>query len=109
LLVLACSSETKESKTEETKTEDVAVQGHEGHTHDTVVELAMRNVSCGCALEAVGHCGNYVEIDSKFLEIANSKELGLGEMEWCGKEGVQVETAGVIKDGKFVAASLVAK
>jgi hypothetical protein len=102
---MACGSDSQESKTDtaaDQVSEQVAIQ-------DMVVELATRNVSCGCALEDVGHCGNYVEIESHYVEIANSKELGLGKMEWCKKEGVQVETAGEIKDGKFVAASLVTK
>jgi hypothetical protein len=73
------------------------------------IELATRNVSCGCALEEVGHCGNYIEIESQYVEIANGDELGLGRMEWCKKSGVQAESAGEIKAGKFVAATLVIK
>jgi hypothetical protein len=102
---MACGSETSESKSDATS----------GHTNqqvtlkDMVVELATRNVSCGCALEEVGRCGNYVEIESQYVEIANGEELGLGTMEWCKKEGVQAESAGEIKNGKFVAATLVTK
>jgi hypothetical protein len=74
---------------------------------DSVVELATRNVSCGCALEEIGHCGNYIEIESQYVAIANGKDLGLGGMEWCGKSGVRAESAGEIKNGEFVAATLV--
>jgi hypothetical protein len=101
---MACGSETQESKTDAAAEHaDVQVT-----IQDMAVELATRNVSCGCALEEVDHCGNYIEIESQYIEIANGEELGLGEMEWCGKEGVQAESAGAIKSGKFVAATLVA-
>lgn len=81
----------------------MAIQG----VQDMVVELASRNVSCGCALEDVGHCGNYIQIESKYVEIANSEDLGLGAMEWCGKSGVQAKSAGEVKNGLFVATTLV--
>jgi hypothetical protein len=114
LLALACSSETQESNTETAA--DHSHAGDADHTQaaetavaDATVELAVRNVTCGCTLEEVGHCGNYVEIGSNYLEIANGADLGLGDMEWCGKSGVQAETAGEIKDGKFVATTLAVK
>jgi hypothetical protein len=76
---------------------------------DTInVDLATRRVSCGCAVEGIGVCGNYIEIDGVFVKIANSKELGLGGMEWCGKDGVTAESSGEIRDGKFFATRLIA-
>lgn len=112
LFLVACASDTEQSKSEDAAThtpEEAAVHTDDVAIQDMVVELATRNVSCGCKLEEVGHCGNYIEIDSKYVEIANGEALGLGKMEWCGKEGVQVESAGVLKDGKFVGATLVKK
>ena len=108
LLALACSSETQESNTETAADHTQAAVG-ETATADANIELAVRTVTCGCTLEEIGHCGNYVEIGSKYIEIANGAELGLGGMEWCGKSGVQAETAGEIKDGKFVATTLAVK
>jgi hypothetical protein len=105
LFLMACGSETRESESD-TATSRAE---HQAAIPDGVVELAIRNVSCGCVLEDVGHCGNYIQIDSQFVEIANSEELGLGGMEWCGKSGVRVESGGEIKDGKFVASTLVTK
>jgi hypothetical protein len=103
LLLLACGSETRESESDAaTDQTDLQVT-----IPDMVVELATRNVSCGCVLEEIGHCGNYIEIESQYVAIANSEELDLGGMEWCGKSGVQAESAGEIKNGKFVAATLV--
>ncbi|MEL6714245.1 MAG: hypothetical protein AAFP86_10760 [Planctomycetota bacterium] len=40
-------------------------------------------VRCGCRIEGIGHCGNYVRVDGDWLEIANGAELGLRRMEWC--------------------------
>ena len=102
VLLAACGSESQ--KSEENLAADLAklqetVQGR-------TVELATYNVSCGCALKDVGHCGNYIEIDSKYVEIANGDEIGLNPMEWCGRSGVKVKAAGVLADNKFVAATL---
>ncbi|MDH3196892.1 MAG: hypothetical protein OEO21_01495 [Candidatus Krumholzibacteria bacterium] len=105
LFLLACGSETRKSESDTAADQT----DHRVTTPDMVVELATRNVSCGCVLEEVGHCGNYIEIGSQYVEIANWEELGLGGMEWCGKSGVQAEAAGEIKDGAFVAATLVTK
>jgi hypothetical protein len=103
LFLLACGSDTEQSKSDtESAEKDQQIEG-------MVVELATRNVSCGCALEKVGHCGNYIEIESQYVEIANGEQLGLGAMEWCGKEGVKAESAGEVNNGKFVAATLVIK
>jgi hypothetical protein len=70
------------------------------------VELATRSVKCGCAIDGIGACGDYVEIDGRFVKLANYAELGLGSMEWCGQDGVTAETAGEIKDGQFIASTL---
>lgn len=105
MFLMACGSDTEQSKSDaapDQSDQQVTVE-------DVVVELATRNVSCGCKLEEVGHCGNYIEIDSRYVEIANSEELGLSNMEWCKKSGVQAESAGEIKNSKFVAATLVTK
>ncbi|MGD8414592.1 MAG: hypothetical protein PVF33_10180 [Candidatus Latescibacterota bacterium] len=118
LLILACSSGDQGSKsdvtTEESASEAPAMAeapatAETPEIQDMVVELATRNVKCGCAIEEIGHCGNYVEINSQYVELANSEDVGLGGMEWCGKSGVKVETAGEIKNGKFVASVLTTK
>lgn len=60
---------------------------------------------CGHVLPEVGHCGNYVEIEGQWIEVLWPE---LGVMEWCrqGKKGAEVEIAGAMKDGKFVATAL---
>ena len=55
---------------------------------------------CGHVLEQVGHCGNYVQIDGRYVEILWPE---LGVMEWCkqGQAGAEVEITGAMKDGKW--------
>jgi hypothetical protein len=109
LAVLACSSETEQSQADTASDKIETVDHVTAVLPDQTVEPDTRNVSCGCALEEVGHCGNYIQIKSVYVEIANGEDHGLGVMEWCGKSGVQVESSGEIKDGKFFAATLAAK
>jgi hypothetical protein len=115
VFLIACASEGDQSKSEQVAV--TAEDPHAGHAHaqkpaavaDMTVELATLNASCGCTLDEVGHCGNYVQIGTQYVALANSEDLGLGGMEWCGKEDVKVETAGEVKDGKFVATTLAVK
>ena len=106
LLLTACQSGNEAPKSETVANRaDPAVET----IPDMPVELATRNVSCGCALEEVGHCGDYIEIEGRYVAISNWKESGLGAMEWCGQSGVQAESAGRIEEGVFVATTLVTK
>jgi len=111
LLVVACSSENQKGETVESAgqntdaIEQVAEQS-KPTLDDMAVELAVRNVSCGCKVQGIGECGNYVEIGSQYVEIANSEELGLGEMEWCKLSHVTANVAGEVKDGIFVDSTL---
>jgi hypothetical protein len=74
-------------------------------TADQEVAMAMHTVKCGCAVSSVGKCGNYIEIDGAFVEIANGADLGLGKMEWCGQDAQTAEAAGAVTDGSFVASA----
>ena len=60
------------------------------------------DVECGCTIEAIGHCGNYLKLDDKFLEITG---VDLGPMEFCEKEGLKAKIAGEVVDDKFAATS----
>ena len=64
------------------------------HVHD---------LACGCSLEEVGACGNYIKVDGKFVELIG--DVGLGGMAFCGQEGLKGEVEGEVQDGKFVATS----
>jgi hypothetical protein len=93
LAIAACSSEVSKVSIETT-------------TADHEVAMGMHTVKCGCAVSSVGKCGNYIEIDGAFLEIANGADLGLGKMEWCGLDAQTAEAAGSVTDGAFVASAL---
>jgi hypothetical protein len=84
----------------------VALDSTPAPAANAVVEQAEYTVSCGCKLDSVGHCGNYVDIDGAWLEIANADVHGLGVMEWCSVPEANAEVAGEIEDGKFVATVL---
>ena len=118
LAMAACSGsdnqETADTGTHDTPEATAAADPHAGHDHTAgahgavAVDLATREVKCGCAVESIGTCGNYVDIDGDFTYIANGTDLGLGSMEWCGKEEVvTAETRGELKGGKFYALTLV--
>lgn len=66
----------------------------------------VHSVECGCsdAVTSTKKCGNYVQVDGKYLPIEG--DLGLGAMEWCGKHGVNAQVKGEVKDGKFMGESL---
>ncbi|MBX3462329.1 MAG: hypothetical protein KF830_04105 [Planctomycetes bacterium] len=62
------------------------------------------DAKCGCAIEGVGKCGNYVLVDGKYVPLVNPT---LGKMEFCaqGKAGAKIEASGAMQDGQFVAAN----
>lgn len=62
-------------------------------------------VTCGCTLEAVGHCGEYAEVDGQFVELQLPASSELGKMPFCGKEGLRAKIEGEVKAGRLVASS----
>jgi len=116
LAMAACGGSGKQ----ETARNDQAEATHESHDQAatsgeaagemagvTMVAAGTRTVKCGCAIESIGACGDYIEIDGKYAFVANWEDLGLGPMEWCGQEGVTAESSGELRDGKFYATTLV--
>lgn len=65
----------------------------------------VHGLRCGCAVEGVGQCGNYIEVDGEFVELVlpAEKTEELGEMPFCGKTDLVATVEGEIVDGKFVA------
>lgn len=107
LLIAGCGGGGGNSETAQKSGDTVGEQVSQAEPAAPVtVAVAERNVACGCSIESVGHCGDYVEIDGNYVEIANWEEMGLGPMEWCGQKGVHAKTAGELKDGKFFATVL---
>lgn len=66
---------------------------------DAGTQVATYPVQCGCAIKAVGHCGEYAIVDGKHVEIVG--DLGLGSMPFCHKEGLEAKIGGEVKDGKL--------
>ena len=62
----------------------------------------VHDVKCGCSIDGVGSCGNYILIDGRYVPLIHPS---LGEMEFCKHKdaGARIETEGSITDGKFVA------
>ena len=87
-------------------TAEVEVEVAPGAGTSTEVASAQRyTVNCGCRVDSVGHCGNYIEVGGEYLELAG--DLGLGRMEWCGEPGaLEADVAGEVVEGQFVATSL---
>ena len=115
LLFVACGSDAQQSESQgqvaEQSQADARGDEHgdgDGHGHaevavqDQTVEAGTYTVACGCSIESVGHCGNYIEVAGQHVEIAGSEALGLSGMEWCGKPGATVVASGEVKDGMFV-------
>jgi len=69
-----------------------------------VVEGA-HSVRCGCSLEDVGTCGNYVEFEGAYVELAFPEDLDPGEMAFCGQDDLMAKVEGEMSDGRFVVSS----
>lgn len=85
LPVLACS--TKDDATPATGDPSAP------KAQTVALEEGAREVRCGCKIESVGHCGNYVADGDDWLEISNPGDFGLGHMEWCKVPADQHPTA----------------
>ena len=96
LLVLGCSTE-REPAVEPENADMPADQ-------PAVAVAAEYDAICGCSLEGVGVCGNYVEIDGEYVVLEHSS---LGVMEFCKdkENGARIKIAGAMTDGKFVTTS----
>ena len=77
----------------------VATNEGEGDSHGEHAH----NVKCGCAIEGVGECGNYVEVEGQYVELVLPTDLDLGKMPFCGKDELTAQVTGEMQDDKFVA------
>jgi hypothetical protein len=98
LLPLAFGACTTDKAPDQNKPEVPAKQT------EPVAKAVVHDVKCGCSIDGVGGCGNYILIDGKYVPMIHPT---LGKMEWCAQKdkGAKVETVGAMKDGKFVAES----
>jgi len=103
LLPAACGKKDNPKPAEETQTESTVETPRKSGPI-----AGQYAVQCGCEIDSIGSCGNYVHVDGHPFEILG--DLGLGEMEWCSTEGgAQADVKGVLKDDKFYGESLTVK
>ncbi len=69
----------------------------------TETAASVYDVACGCHIESIGYCGNYVYVDGEPLAI--SGDVGLGDMEFCGQSGLRASIEGERFGDTFVASS----
>ncbi len=100
--LVACGSE--ETKTVEA-TLDLPVEAVASVAAVEVTD-ADHNVLCGCKIESVGKCGNYVEFDGEYAELTNGSDFGLGGMEWCTTSDNHAVLSGTRTGGEFVATKI---
>lgn len=68
------------------------------------IERSVHDVECGCTIEGIGACGNYVLLEGTPVPIRRTEAgADLGVMEWCGMSDVKAEIEGDVEDGEFVA------
>ncbi len=112
LPLAACTAEASKEPAQAPKTQAPKTPAPETPTPEEPAPKAKpasfaTHVQCGCSIKSIGRCGNYVEVDSAYIPIGNSKELGLGVMEWCATKGpVAADVAGEVVDGQFIASQL---
>ncbi len=72
---------------------EVAVEATPATENAEPVALAesTHEVRCGCGIDSIKKCGNYVDVDGTWAQIANPADFGLGKMEWCAEKGHKVE------------------
>ena len=95
-LLIGCSTEVTESSTQATAEPAAAAL--------VIAKAEVHDAICGHVLKEVGHCGNYVKLGGKYVEL---QYPSLGKMEYCaaGETGAKIEITGAMADGKFVAAT----
>lgn len=112
LFAVGCTSDTsaEPAKNNEPAKSDVPAKNDVPATNETpkkvvgptAQEVAVFDAKCGCSIDGVGHCGNYILIEGKYVPLIHPS---LGKMEFCQHKdaGVKIEVAGSMKDGKYVA------
>ena len=99
LALFACSSEQVVELNEGGSAQGAAAAAPADRA---LAEIATYDVKCGCSIDGVGHCGNFVMIEGQYIPILHPR---LGKMEWCRNKaaGAKIKANGELKDGKFLA------
>jgi hypothetical protein len=103
LVVVGCTSPDDQAAA--TETSSSAATTADAMDYSMPAEGQVHTLRCGCAVEEVGQCGNYIEIEGQFVELVlpEEKTAELGEMPFCGKDDLMASVEGEMVDGKFVA------
>ena len=102
LLAVVASCGAKEEATATPGNGAGASTSSEGSGLPVALAASTHEVRCGCKIEGIGKCGNYVDVDGAWVEISNPDEHELGHMEWCGAQSkVEATVAGTVMDGKI--------
>ncbi len=107
LAFTACTAETPEESGTGGAAQGAMEQAQEAAdtvANRTIATPEVHDAKCGCKIEGIGRCGNYVMLGDEWTAIEWSE---LGHMEWCakGEAGAKVEIAGAMDGDKFVATS----
>ncbi len=100
-LLLSCGEKGGYQKKETQKKAEDVQGGRRGATGVSANHIpeSIHGVKCGCAIEGIGKCGEYVEIGGEYVPIEG--DLGLGLMPFCHKDGLKAKVEGDVRDGKF--------
>ncbi len=80
----------------------VKVQVPPAADRQPVAPTEVHEAMCGCSIEGIGRCGNYIRIGGEFVTLEHPS---LGVMEFCRdkKNGARIKVTGSMVDGKYVA------
>lgn len=97
-LLVACTAEAPKPAPAATETTQPVAAVY------TVAEPTVHDAKCGCSIDGIRRCGNYMMVEGEYVTILWPE---LGKMEWCaeGDAGAKIEVTGAMADGKFVAKS----
>lgn len=65
-------------------------------------EVKVRDAKCGCSIEGIGKCGNFIKFDGSYVPLISET---IGEMEFCKykDDGCKIKVAGAMKNGQYIA------
>lgn len=106
LIPVACggSSDSKETSSNDANMNTEANAPDPGPRKSGPID-GVYAVQCGCQIDGINACGNYVHVGGHAFEIEG--DLGLGAMEWCSVDGTkQAKIQGNLDGDKCYATSL---
>ena len=81
LLLVACTAEVPEGTPPSKDAPKAAAPAVDGDAPAAAAaDMAVYDVKCGCSIDSVGHCGNFIMIDGDYIPMLHPD---LGKMEWC--------------------------